>query len=108
MNGYLIPANAKKGTLILNLFRPFDLMLLGIGITVSLIGLAVIPSTNIIAVIIALLPGCVCGLLVFPVPNYHNVLCALGSIYKFYTERRNFVWKGWCFNERFNEKNNGK
>ena len=103
MNGYLIPANAKKGTLIFNLFRPFDLMLLGVGIAVSLIALAVIPSSNIIAVIIALLPGCVCGLLVFPVPNYHNVLCALFSIYRFYTERRNFVWKGWCFNERFND-----
>jgi len=103
MNGYLIPANAKKGTLIFNLFRPFDLMLLGVGIAVSLIALAVIPSSNIVAVIIALLPGCVCGLLVFPVPNYHNVLCALGSIYRFYTERRNFVWKGWCFNERFND-----
>ena len=103
MNGYLIPANAKKGTLILNLFRPFDLILLGVGVAVSLIALAVIPSSNIIAVIIALLPGCVCGLLVFPVPNYHNVLCALFSIYRFYTERRNFVWKGWCFNERFND-----
>jgi len=104
MNGYLVPANAKKGTLILNLFRPFDLWLLLGGIGVTLISLAIIPTTNIVAVIIALLPLCICGLLVFPVPNYHNVLCALISIYSFYTERRKYIWKGWCFSERFNEE----
>ena len=104
MNGYLIPANAKKGTLIFNVFRPFDLWLFGIGIVVSLLLLAIVPSTNLVLVAIALMPGCICGLLVFPIPNYHNVLCALGSIYRFYTLRRNYVWKGWCFNERFNEK----
>lgn len=103
MNGYLIPANAKKGTLILNIFRPFDLILFLIGIGVSLIALAIVPSTNMIAVTLAILPACICGLLILPVANYHNVLCALGSIYRFYTERRNYVWKGWCFYERFKD-----
>ena len=108
MNGYLIPANAKKGTLILNMFRPFDLWLLLGGIGASLFGLAIVPSTSLLAVIIALLPGCICGLLVFPVPNYHNVMCALISIYKFYTEGRNYVWKGWCFYERFSENSKSR
>ena len=103
MNGYLIPANAKKGTLIFNIFRPFDLMLFSIGVGVSLLALAIVPSSNMIAVTIAMIPGCVCGLLVFPIPNYHNVLCALCSIYKFYTERRRYVWKGWCFYEQFKD-----
>ena len=103
MNGYLIPANAKKGTLIFNIFRPFDFILFCIGVGVSLLALAIVPSTNIVAVTIALIPGCVCGLLVFPIPNYHNVLCALGSIYRFYTERRRYVWKGWCFYEQFKD-----
>lgn len=103
MNGYLIPANAKKGTLIFNLFRPFDLILFSVGIGVTLLMLAVIPSTNMVAVTIALMPGCICGLLVLPIPNYHNVLCALISIYKFYTERRKYVWKGWCFYEQFKD-----
>ena len=78
-------------------------MLFCVGVGISLIALAIVPSTNMIAVIIALLPGCICGLLVFPIPNYHNVLCALISIYKFYTERRRYVWKGWCFYEQFKE-----
>ena len=103
MNGYLIPANAKKGTLIFNIFRPFDLGLFACGIIVSLLALAVVPSTNMVAVTLALLPGCVCGLLVLPIPNYHNVLCALCSIYRFYTERRRYVWKGWCFYEQFKD-----
>lgn len=105
MNGYLIPANAKKGILKFNIFRTFDLILFGVGVLISLLMLAFVDTTNIIVVILALLPGCLCGLLVFPIPNYHNVLCALCSIYRFYTLRRNYVWKGWCFNERFNEKN---
>lgn len=101
MNGYLVPANAKKGTLIFNIFRPFDLILFCSGVGVSLLALAIVSSSNIVAVLIALLPGMICGLLVFPIPNYHNVMCALISIYKFYTERRRYVWKGWCFNEQF-------
>lgn len=104
MNGYLVPANAKKGTLIFNIFRPFDLILFCVGVGFSLLALAIVPSSNMIAVTIALLPGCVCGLLVFPIPNYHNVLCALISIYKFYTERRRYVWKGWCFYEQFKDE----
>lgn len=104
MNGYLIPANAKKGTLIFNIFRPFDLWLFGIGIAVSFLLLAVVPTTEIVMVIIALLPGFISGLLVFPIPNYHNVLCALISIYNFYQLPREYHWKGWSFNERFSEK----
>lgn len=104
MNGYLIPANSKKGTLIFNLFRPFDLILVSVGVAFTLLALAIVPSASIILVLLSLLPGCICVLLVCPVPNYHNVLCALGSIYNFYTKRRNFIWKGWCFYEQFNEK----
>lgn len=108
MNGYLIPANSKRGTLIFNIFRPIDLIIFGVGIVVSLIALAIVPSTNIVAVTIALLPVCICGLLVVPMPNYHNVLCAITSIYRFYTERRRYVWKGWCFYEQFKSNDTKK
>ena len=107
MNGYLIPANAKKGTLWFNIFRPFDLLLFCVGVVLSLIALAIVDSSNLVAVTIALAPGIVCGLLVVPIPNYHNVLCALISIYKFFTERRRYVWKGWCFYEQFSDESDG-
>ena len=101
MNGYLVPANAKKGMLIFNIFRPFDLILFSIGVGISLLALAIVPAENMLVVTLALLPGAICGLLVLPIPNYHNVLCALCSVYRFYTERRRYVWKGWCFYEQF-------
>lgn len=102
MNGYLVPANAKRGTLILNLFRPVDIIIFGIGIGVTLLALLLTASTNNSTLtIISLVPVLVTGLLVVPIPNYHNVLCAIQSIFRFFSERRNYYWRGWCFYERF-------
>lgn len=83
-------------------------MLFCCGVGLSLIILAIVPSGNLVAVSLGILPGCVCGLLVFPIPNYHNVLCALCSIYRFYTERRRYVWRGWCFYEQFKDTKSKK
>ncbi len=106
--GYLVPANAKKGTLIFNMFRPFDLILFCSGVGISLFLLAIFSSSNTLLVLLFCLPACICGLLVVPIPNYHNVLCALQSIMRFYSERRRYYWKGWCFREQFgtDEKSN--
>lgn len=103
MNGYLIPANSKRGTLIFNIFRKIDLVLFSCGVIFTLTLLAIVPTENMVAVSISLLPAAICGLLVMPVPNYHNVMCALASIYNFYTGRRRFIWKGWCSYEQFKE-----
>lgn len=99
--GYLVPANAKRGTLILNLFRPIDLIIFGVGTVVSLFLLMIIQSSSTLGVILAILPVGITGLLVVPIPNYHNVLCVIESLIRFFTERRNYVWRGWCFYERF-------
>lgn len=104
MNGYLVPANAKKGTLILNIFRPLDLIMFGVGAGVSLLLLMMIPSDNTIAVLISCLPVGITGLLVVPIPNYHNVLCAIQSILRFFMERRNYYWRGWCFYDKFGKE----
>lgn len=103
-HSYLVPANAKKGTLILNVFLPFDIIMFGTGVVISLILIALMPSSNVWLVLLSSLPALVTGLLVVPIPNYHNVRVALISIYKFYTERRRFIWKGWCFYEKFVEE----
>lgn len=101
MNGYLVPANAKRGTLILNIFRPFDLIMFGTGVIVSLLMLAIIHSDSTLMILISCMPAGITGLLVVPIPNYHNVLCAIQSIFRFYSERRNYIWRGWCFYEKF-------
>ena len=97
MNGnYLIPANAKRGQYIFGLFRPGDLIIFGIGVTATLILVALMPMDQTWAAVISVLPGIICSLLVAPVAYYHNVLQLIIELYKFFTSRRIYIWKGWC------------
>lgn len=104
MNGFLVPANAKKGLLYFNMFRTFDLILFGTGLGISLLLLLLFQGTDVWIMILFMLPGLITGFLVIPIPNYHNVLCAIQSMIRFYNSRRRFVWRGWCFYEQFIEE----
>ena len=106
MGDYLIPANSKKSMLIFGLFNKFDLMLFGSGIALSLLLLLILPVDELLFAIIALAPGVVTGVLVIPIPNYHNIRTIIGLAYEFYTTRQQFIWKGWCFED--GEDKNGK
>lgn len=99
MNEYLIPANSKKSMLYFGLFNKFDLLLFGSGIGVSLLLLAILPVSKLLWAIIALLPGVVTGVLVIPIPNYHNIRTIIKLAYEFYTTRQKYIWKGWCFTD---------
>ena len=46
--------------------------------------------------VIAIIPAGICTLLVIPIPNYHNVRVAIGEVVNFYSNNRNYVWRGWC------------
>ena len=94
---YLIPANTKKGKLILGLFRPFDLGLFASGILVSVILLAFLPLDSTAITIILLSPAFICAFLVMPVPYYHNMLNIIIELYEFLTTRQTYRWKGWCW-----------
>ena len=99
-NGYLIPANAKKGSLIFSIFRPMDLIILVIGLVITIIWLIAIDTTDILQVVIACLPLAITVLLVIPIPNHHNVLVAIISIIEYYKNPRYYKWKGWCIHEQ--------
>ncbi len=99
MNNYLIPANSKKSQLILGFLNLFDACLFGIGILITLVLLLTIKSTNIIVMILILAPALLTGFLVMPVPNYHNVLQFIVNVYTFFSEKRRYVWRGWCRDE---------
>ena len=99
MEEYLIPANSKKSMLIFGLFNKFDLILFGSGIAISLLLLLILPVDELLFAIIALAPGVVTGVLVIPIPNYHNIRTIIGLAYEFYTTRQQFIWKGWCFED---------
>jgi hypothetical protein len=103
-NGYLIPANSKRGNLILNVFTYFDLILFGSGVGTTFLLILIVPMSNIFLTVVILLPALITALLVAPIPNYHNVLTVLIALIRFYNRRQNYIWKGWCINELYNEK----
>ena len=96
---YLIPANTKRGQLILGIFRPFDLILFGCGILITIILLAVMPLSSTITTIFILSPAIITGFLVMPVPYYHNMLNIIIEMYEFLTNRQTYRWKGWCYKD---------
>ena len=99
MNNYLIPANTKKGLLILGIFRKFDLILFltGVAITLLLIILMPFPSTG--GIFLILLPALICGFLVMPVPYYHNMLVVITELYDYLTTNQKYEWKGWEYKD---------
>jgi len=99
MNGrYLIPANSKKSEMILGMFTPVDLILFLSGVGLTVILMLAIRTASIATMILILTPALVAAFLVFPIPNYHNVLQLIINIYTFfYVRQRTYKWKGWCF-----------
>ena len=97
---YLIPANTKRGQLILGWFRPFDLALFGCGVLVTLLLLAFLPLDSLAVTILTLSPAVITGFLVIPVPYYHNMLNIIVEMYEFLTNRQTYRWKGWCYKKK--------
>lgn len=98
-NTFLIPANSKRGLLYFGLFTLSDLILFGSGLALTFVLFYVLPVSSLLFAILAVLPGLICGFLVIPVPNYHNIRTVIKIAYEFYTTRQRFVWKGWCLKD---------
>lgn len=98
-NLYLIPANSKKSQLIFSIFTWFDLVMFGIGILITLIMLFVVRSNNPVVMIINILPAAITGILVMPIPNYHNVMGFFKSMINFVSNRKQYYWRGWCMKD---------
>ncbi|MCI8394721.1 MAG: hypothetical protein HFH86_04515 [Bacilli bacterium] len=96
---YLIPANTKKSKLIFGFFTYLDLIIFGVGCSVTLILLFIFQSMNFQTALLVLLPAIISGFLVVPVPNYHNVMQLLTNIFLFYMNRKRYYWKGWCMKD---------
>lgn len=105
MGRFLIPANSKKSLMLFGLFYPFDLVLFGSGIGVTLLLIAILPVEQLVYSFIAVTPALVTGFLVFPIPNYHNVLTVIISAFTFFTQNQKFKWKGWCVLDEYKEVN---
>lgn len=103
-NLYLIPANSKRSVLIFSLFRTADLIIFITGCLITFLFLIIIPVDTIFTMVIKLLPAAIAAFLVLPVPNYHNVLVLLQEIFKFFMNRKVYIWKGWCFYNEYEKK----
>ena len=101
---YLVPANTKKSTLIMGFMRPIDLIIAGVGLAITIATLLIVSSSdNTLVMLLACLPAIIAGLLILPIPNYHNTLVAIQSILRYYRERRNYEWRGWCIYDEFKD-----
>lgn len=99
MNEYLIPANASRGKLILGYFRPVDLVIFIIGLSISLILFLMFQdyADDTMVAIGLLTPLLISLFLVLPIPYQHNILVLLIAIYKFYcVNNQRYRWRGWC------------
>ena len=94
---FLIPANSKKSMLIFGLFETFDLLLVGIGVSMSFLLFLILPTEEMIYLILTLAPGMITIFLVLPVPYYYNVRTFIRIVYNYFTTRQKFIWKGWCY-----------
>ena len=99
MNNYIIPANSKKSQLILGFFTPVDLIIFGVGVSVTIIMLLIFQGMTFNMAIVVLMPALISGFLVIPVPNYHNVLQLITNIVTFILNRKRYYWKGWCYKD---------
>lgn len=97
-NQFLIPANTKRGQLIFSIFRPIDLAILLTGVSVTFILLIILSNIDADSwiKILAVFPGLICVGLVVPIANYHNVLVCIGEVINYYSNNRNYKWRGWC------------
>ena len=105
MNGnYLIPANSKKSEMILGMFTTVDLILFASGVGLTILLMLTIHTDSFVGMMLILLPALLASFLVFPVPNYHNVLQLIINIYTFYFVRqRTYKWRGWCYKDGSNK-----
>ena len=103
-NNYLIPANTKKSMLILGFFTGRDLFIFSVGLLWSFAMLFFVNLTTITVIALVMLPALIGTFLVMPVPHYHNVLQLITNIVTFFTNRRQYYWRGWCVNEEFTNR----
>lgn len=95
---YLVPANSKKQSLIFGFMLPKDLIIGISGLSLTMMLLFILSASELWGVILIILPTFIAGLLIFPVPNYHNVRVFIGEIWRhLFINRKKYIWRGWCY-----------
>ncbi len=95
-NQYIIPANSKKSAMFLGFFTGKDIIVVLVGVSITILLLLMIKTESLLGLTLEILPAVISATLVFPIPNYHNVMQLLINMIDFFTERRKYYWRGWC------------
>ena len=104
-NIFIIPANSKKSQLILSYFTLFDLIIFACGVGFSLILLLTFKNPPFYGMVLMILPALISAFLILPLPpHYHNVMTFMGNIYRYFTGRKKYYWRGWCVSSGDNRK----
>ena len=93
---YLIPANSKRGMLILSVYKPIDLAIVITGGLITFALFFILGADSFGLVIIELLPALLGAFLTLPIPNYHNTLVLIKEVVDYFSNKKEFIWKGWC------------
>ena len=101
---YIIPANAKSGKLIFNIFTYIDLAVFLSGLAITLVLFLAISGSTIILTVIKVLPLLTGAFLCIPIPQYHNVMCFIKDLIDFLNNRRVYYWKGWCVRSEYKDE----
>ncbi|NMA50837.1 MAG: hypothetical protein GX951_03195, partial [Mollicutes bacterium] len=89
-NQYIIPANSKKSALFLGFFTGRDVIVVLVGVSVTILLLLLIKMDTLLGLTLEILPAVISAALVFPIPNYHNVMQLMLNIIEYFTERRKY------------------
>ena len=95
-NQCLIPANSKKSMLILSVFNPTDLVIFITGIVITFLLLLLIGVNDLKNALVVLGPALITSFLVIPIPNQHNVRTFIINVYTYFTNQKEYRWRGWC------------
>lgn len=102
---YLIPANSKRSMLIFGFFEPIDLIIFGTGALITTVLLFTIGTNTIKEMFGILLPLIISTIMVAPIPNHRNVWKFTANLYKYFSNQKDYKWRGWCvIDERKEEK----
>ena len=97
-NRYLIPANSKKSELHFGVFNNFDLILFCTGVGITMLLMMTIQTNSFAIMTLILSPALIVSFLVFPVPNYHNIMQLIINIYTYFFVRPiRYKWGGWNY-----------
>lgn len=94
---HIAPKNFKRGRLIGNKYRPIDLIISFCFITISIVAIlsyALNGGTNLIVIMILLIPCLFAALILVPLDFYHNVIQRIFLWLIYITGKRDWKWQG--------------